>query len=71
MTKRVDTKEQFVSALHTFNADVILSDHFLPTFNSLEALAITRQSGFQIPFILVTGAISGGICCEYPEAGSG
>jgi hypothetical protein len=57
-TKRVDTKEQFVAALHTYNADVILSDHFLPTFNSLEALAITRQSGFQIPFILVTGAIS-------------
>lgn len=57
-TKRVDTKEQFITALHTFNADVILSDHFLPTFNSLEALAITRQSGFQIPFILVTGAIS-------------
>lgn len=57
-TKRVDTKEEFITALHTYSADVILSDHFLPTFNSLEALAITRQSGFQIPFILVTGAIS-------------
>jgi signal transduction histidine kinase len=57
-TKRVDTKEEFVSALHSFDADVILSDHFLPTFNSLEALSITRQAGFQTPFILVTGAIS-------------
>jgi signal transduction histidine kinase len=57
-TKRVDTKDEFITALHSFNADVILSDHFLPTFNSLEALAITRQSGFQTPFILVTGAIS-------------
>src|SRR5689334_5457166 len=57
-THRVDTKEQFISALHTYRADVILSDHFLPTFNSTEALAITRQFGFRIPFILVTGAIS-------------
>ena len=57
-TKRVDTKEEFISALHSFQADVILSDHFLPTFNSSEALSITRQFGFQIPFILVTGAIS-------------
>ncbi|WP_165823861.1 sensor histidine kinase [Pseudochryseolinea flava] len=57
-TKRVDTKEEFITALHQFNADVILSDHFLPTFNSLEALSITRQAGFQTPFILVTGAIS-------------
>jgi len=57
-TKRVDTKDEFISALHNFNADVILSDHFLPTFNSLEALSITRQAGFQTPFILVTGAIS-------------
>jgi signal transduction histidine kinase len=57
-TKRVDTKDEFVSALHSFQADVILSDHFLPTFNSLEALSITRQAGFQTPFILVTGAIS-------------
>lgn len=57
-TKRVDTKEEFVIALKSYHADVILSDHFLPTFNSLEALAITRQAGIQTPFILVTGAIS-------------
>lgn len=57
-TKRVDTKEEFINALKFYHADVILSDHFLPTFNSLEALAITRQAGIQTPFILVTGAIS-------------
>jgi signal transduction histidine kinase len=57
-TRRVDTKEEFIDALQTYHADVILSDHFLPTFNSLEALAITREAGIQTPFILVTGAIS-------------
>src|SRR6186713_610444 len=57
-TKRVDTREDFAQALKEKNTDVILSDHFFPKFNSLEALALYRESGLQIPFILVTGAIS-------------
>lgn len=57
-TKRVDTKEEFVDALHSYSADVILSDHSLPQFNSGEALKICRSYGIQIPFILVTGAVS-------------
>ncbi len=57
-TKRVDTKEEFIEALNTYPADVILSDHALPQFNSAEALRICRSQGIQIPFILVTGAVS-------------
>lgn len=57
-TKRVDTREEFINALHDFNADVILSDHALPQFNSAEALKLCRNRGLQIPFILVTGAVS-------------
>jgi signal transduction histidine kinase len=57
-TKRVDTKDEFVQALHDYPADVILSDHSLPQFNSAEALKICRKQGLQIPFILVTGAVS-------------
>jgi signal transduction histidine kinase len=57
-TKRVDTREQFISALKRDHVDVILSDHALPQFNSDEALSIYRESGLKIPFILVTGAVS-------------
>jgi signal transduction histidine kinase len=57
-TKRVDNREQFVSALMRDHVDVILSDHSLPQFNSDEALSIYRESGLKIPFILVTGAVS-------------
>lgn len=57
-TTRVDTREEFIAELRKNEADVILSDHFLPQFNSLEALAMYKESGVQIPFILVTGAIS-------------
>ena len=56
--KRVDTKEHFSNALDSFGADVILCDHSLPQFNSNEALRIFHQRKLQIPFILVTGAVS-------------
>jgi signal transduction histidine kinase len=56
--KRVDSKEAFLNALNKYDADVILSDHALPQFNSAEALMITRSQGIQVPFILVTGTVS-------------
>lgn len=55
---RVDTREQFTEALDSFHPDVILSDHSLPQFNSLEALKICQSKKLDIPFILVTGAVS-------------
>jgi signal transduction histidine kinase len=56
--KQVDSREGFISALKTYSADLILSDHSLPQFNSVEALELCKASGKQVPFILVTGAVS-------------
>jgi signal transduction histidine kinase len=56
--KRVDTKEEFIENLQAFGPDVILSDHVLPQFNSLEALSICKRVGLNVPFILVTGTVS-------------
>jgi len=53
-----DTKEEYVKALNQFQPDVILSDHVLPQFNSVEALSICRKNLLNIPFILVTGTVS-------------
>src|SRR6267142_287687 len=55
---RVDTREEFTNALATFEPDVILSDHSLPQFNSIEALKVCQEMRLNIPFILVTGAVS-------------
>ncbi len=54
----VDTKEEYIKALEEFLPDVILSDHALPQFNSVEALSICRKNALNIPFILVTGTVS-------------
>lgn len=56
--KQVDTREDFIQALQEYHADLILSDHSLPQFDSVEALGLCKQIGSQVPFILVTGAVS-------------
>jgi signal transduction histidine kinase len=57
-TIQVDTRNAFIRALEEYDADVILSDHSLPQFNSVEALELCQERGSQVPFILVTGAVS-------------
>ncbi len=57
-SRRVDTRDEFIEALESFDPDVILSDHALPQFNSLEALTICRKQHVEVPFILVTGTVS-------------
>jgi signal transduction histidine kinase len=56
--KRVDTREQYREALDGFRPHIILSDHALPQFNSIEALKMARAFESTIPFILVTGTVS-------------
>lgn len=55
---RVDSRESFEEGLEDFNPDIVLSDHALPRFNSIEALQICRKKRPSIPFILVTGTVS-------------
>ena len=54
----VDTRQEYMDALEEFQPDVILSDHSLPTFNSLEALNLLKETGRNIPFILITSTVS-------------
>lgn len=56
--RRVDTRKEFEDALESYPVDVILSDHALPQFNSLEAFKLYQEKGLSIPFILVTGTVS-------------
>jgi two-component system, NarL family, sensor histidine kinase UhpB len=53
----MDQKE-FLEALDSYEPDIILSDNSLPHFNASEALRIVQQRCINVPFILVTGAVS-------------
>jgi PAS domain S-box-containing protein len=54
----VVSKDEFTSAIEKESFDVILADHALPMFNSIEALGIVREKFPHLPFILVTGTVS-------------
>ena len=56
--QQVDNRDDFSFAIDNFKPDLILSDHALPQFNSIEAFKVYREKNILIPFILVTGTVS-------------
>ncbi len=54
----VRNKEQFRQALVHFPADIVLSDHSIPQFSSLEALKMMRLADINVPFILITATMT-------------
>lgn len=70
----VSNRQQFESALADFQPDVILSDHSLPHFNSIEAMQIWRDhqkaTNRRIPFILITGSVSEEFAVQSMKAGA-
>lgn len=69
----VRKKDEFEAALVEFGPDVILADHALPEFNSIEAFKLYQahadRSGQSIPFILVTGNVSEDFAMESLRSG--
>ncbi|MHB8908421.1 MAG: GAF domain-containing protein [Syntrophales bacterium] len=56
--KVVAKEEDFLSGLNGFCPDLILSDYDLPRYNGALALAEAKKRCPDVPFILVTGAIT-------------
>ncbi len=54
---RVETGEEMREALQGAAWDVVISDFNLPRFSAVKALALLRESGKDIPFIIVSGCI--------------
>jgi two-component system sensor histidine kinase UhpB len=54
---RVETADAFRQALGAQTWNLVISDYYLPTFTGLEALAILRDTGLDIPFLVISGAI--------------
>src|SRR5258706_7702367 len=54
----VDTREEFIAGLNQFSPDIVLADHSVSSFNSMEALKIVIANERKIPFILVSALLS-------------
>src|SRR5204862_8033548 len=57
-TTLVQSKTEFAEAIEKETFDIVLADHALPQFNSIEALSLVREKYQHLPFILVTGTVS-------------
>ena len=57
-SKRVEAAEPMRQALARQDWDVVIADNQLPQFDAAAALKVLHESGRDIPFIIVSGAIS-------------
>ena len=67
---QVRTKGDFVRALESFPADVILSDYRLSEFDGKSALQLARRQHPEIPVVMVTDALTDIEAVELMRAGA-
>lgn len=68
--ERVDTPESMESALAAQQWDIVVSDFSMPRFSGLDALQMVRESGQDIPFIIVSGNIGEETAVEAMRSGA-
>jgi DNA-binding NtrC family response regulator len=68
--ERVDTPEAFRAALTRQTWDLIICDYFLPRFSGLDALAMVKESGLDLPFIIVSGVIGEDVAVAAMKSGA-
>ena len=54
----VSNKQDYEKALREFAPDVILSDHSMHSFTSVQTFNMAKAAGIDVPFILVTSTVS-------------
>ena len=67
---RVQTADDMRAALAEKTWDVIISDFSMPQFDAFEALEIFKQSGLDLPFIVVSGTIGEETAVKAMKAGA-
>ena len=70
ITKRVETKNDFLKQILLFKPDFILSDYRFPQYNGLRSLNDLISTGFNIPFIIVTGSLTEETAADSIKAGA-
>ncbi len=67
---RVDNESGFAKALVAPEWDIIIADYNLPDFDALAALRLLQQSGFDLPFIIVSGTIGEELAVSAMKSGA-
>lgn len=67
---RVDSRATFEAALQTGRVDLVLSDSKLPSFDTIEALALSHERCPDVPFIFISGTTSPRLKAEAARLGA-
>ncbi len=69
-SQQLQTKPDLQNALKNQGWDVVLTDYSLPQFSAEEALETLKQSGLDLPFILVSGTVGEETAVRMMKAGA-
>ncbi len=67
---RVDRPEAMKNALEKSEWDLVISDFTMPHFNGMAALGVLKETGLDIPFIIVSGSIGEDVAVACMKAGA-
>ncbi|MBI5303924.1 MAG: GAF domain-containing protein [Chloroflexi bacterium] len=68
--RNVETREDYLTALETFQPDLILSDYSLPRFDGMTALKLALERVPLTPVVVWTGSLNEDIAVECMKAGA-
>ncbi len=57
VSQRIQTAKDMTANLKDREWDIVISDYLMPKFNGLEAFKLVRESGLDLPFIIISGKI--------------
>jgi PAS domain S-box-containing protein len=67
---RVYTADDLTAALDRQEWDVVIADYVMPGFDGLSALALVKERGLDLPFIIVSGHITDNTAVAAMKAGA-
>src|SRR4030042_5935520 len=68
--ERVETAEAMRNALDKQTWDIVIADYTMPGFSAIAALTLFKESGIDLPFIIVSGTIGEETAVEAMKAGA-
>jgi PAS domain S-box-containing protein len=67
---RVETEQDFISALKGGSFDLILADYTLPDFDGVSALKLAQEHAPDVPFLFVSGTLGEDVAIESLKKGA-
>jgi DNA-binding NtrC family response regulator len=68
--RRVETEMEMVQEMSHQDWDLVITDHNMPNFSSSAALQVVKESGRDVPIIVVSGSIGEDIAVQAMKSGA-